>query len=386
MRIAYLQSMKTSLSGTGGHIHVSQVAEKLLERGHTLYSNIPDESDRFIRLNPKEFFLRGDEIEIFYVRIHGSAWNDHLTLYREANWEAPCIWEVNAPLEELRVKGASNAAIARLFKTRKKLASKLVDGAICVSSEMADYARSALGIKKTIVIPNGSDPDLFSPRKNNDVFDCGKFTILWAGSPEYNWQGLERIVEVARTIDSVDPDIVVAVTAEGESKKNLRYLGRIPYSEMPGYMASADIGLCIYQDIDFYHSFFFSPLKLYDYMASGLPVIGSRAGQIDHVITQCKSGLLTDNSVEDLIKKILYLKRNAEVRDRMSLNARNSIETTYNWKTVAYKTEQFLNEIIDAYQSPKAHFHPIFLRYILWSYRFKSAAIDATVTSPTRRK
>ena len=78
----------------------------------------------------------------------------------------------------------------QLMETRKKIASEMVDGAICVSSEMAEYAREELGINKTVVIQNGSDPAMFSPsKKRANIFDHRKFIVIWAGSTEYIWQG-----------------------------------------------------------------------------------------------------------------------------------------------------------------------------------------------------
>ncbi len=189
MNIAFLTNIATSPDKPGGHIHVTQVANNLLQRGHTLYSNISNESDRFVKLSEEEFYICGGEIEAFYIRLHGSPNNDELTRFRAANPAAPCIWEINAPLEELRTHGASEEVIQEKNKRRKDFA-KMVDAAVCVSSEMEEYARDFLGIKKTFVVQNGSDPVMFTPEKReNRLYGKAAFTVLWSGSPEYSWQG-----------------------------------------------------------------------------------------------------------------------------------------------------------------------------------------------------
>lgn len=153
LRIAYLTNILTSTTNSGGSVHVSQVANRLMKRGYILYTNLRNESDNFVKFTAKDFFKKGKDIDIFYVRMDGFAEKDELILLRKANPFAPCIWEVNAPLEELRTVGILEEKIQNYNIRRKKLA-RMVDAAICVSDEMEKYARNELGIKKTFVIPN----------------------------------------------------------------------------------------------------------------------------------------------------------------------------------------------------------------------------------------
>jgi glycosyltransferase involved in cell wall biosynthesis len=346
MRIAFLTGMATSPTKPGGYVHVTQVCNNLQSLGHTLYTNLLQESNKFIRLTEDEFFKRGREIEAFYIRLHGSAWNDELTRFRSANLDAPCIWEVNAPLEELRMRGVPEKEIFKKNKRRKELA-KMVDAAVCVSLEMEEYAKDFLGIKKTFVVQNGTDPEMFTPAKREkDLYRQTDFKVLWSGSPEYAWQGLEIVQELAEKLKVVDRSILVAATAEGTSTENLVYLGSLPYSEMPRYMASADVGLCIYKEIDFFDKFFFSPLKLYDYMASGLPIIGSNIGQIKLVLEEYKSGVLTDTTVDDLIEKVMYVKNNRAEAYEMGKNGRRAAVERHNWRNVALRLEEIILSLI----------------------------------------
>lgn len=346
MRIAFLTGMTTSTSKAGGHVHVTQVGNNLQSLGHTLYTNLLQESDKFIRLTEDEFFKRGREIEAFYIRLHGSASNDELTRFRLANPDAPCIWEVNSPLEELRMSGVPEEEIFKRNERRKELA-KLVDAAVCVSFEMEEYARRFLGIEKTFVVNNGTDPEMFTPAKREeDLYRRTDFKVLWSGSPEYGWQGLEIAQNLAEKLKVVDRSILVAVTAEGKSTENLLYLGSLPYYEMPRYMASADVGLCIYKNIDFFEKFFFSPLKLYDYMASGLPVIGSNLGQIKLVLEEYENGVLTDTTVDDLIEKVIYVKNNRAQAYEMGKNGRRAVVERHNWRNVALRIEEIILSLI----------------------------------------
>src|SRR5262249_50545023 len=145
MRIAYLQNTPTTAEGAGASVHVAQLAKQLLARGHVLFSNLPDESEQFVRLSAEELAARALEIDIFYIRIHGPKSNDAFTPLRLANPGAPCVWEVNAPLDERRTSGVRGFRLWRHKRRRRRLA-RLVTGAICVSDELERYARSELGI------------------------------------------------------------------------------------------------------------------------------------------------------------------------------------------------------------------------------------------------
>jgi glycosyltransferase involved in cell wall biosynthesis len=344
MRIAFLTDVPSNIAGQGGgHVHVSQVAKRLINRGHQLYTNLQSEQAPLVKLTERGFLKRGKEIDVFYIRIDGWADRDRLTLLRQANAYAPCIWEVNAPVEELRTYGKSEGEIEKLNMRRKKLAG-MVDVAICVSDEMEEYARDYLGIKSTFVVPNGSDPQLFNPGKGDKALrGKTKFRVLWAGSPKYRWQGLRLVQQLAETLrEKKLDDIILAATAEGKSSENLLYLGHVPYHDMPRHIASADAGLCIYEDIGYYERFYFSPLKLYDYMASGIPVIGTNVGQIKHVIEEQRNGLLTDNAIDDLTEKIVFLKDNPDAAREMGLRGREAVLGKYNWDKVVLQTEAIL--------------------------------------------
>ncbi|MBA4373995.1 MAG: hypothetical protein C0402_14185 [Thermodesulfovibrio sp.] len=354
LSIAYLTNISAKFTGSGGSVHVSQVAENLIKGGHLLFTNLPSEPGPFIKLTRRDFLNRGEEIGVFYIRIDGGSHNDELTLLRMSNAYAPCVWEVNAPLEELRTLGKSEELLRKSNMRRKKLA-RLVDAAICVSDEMAEYARDELGIKEIFVVPNGSDTERFSPEKRDEaIYDRSRYKVLWSGSPNYGWQGLNIVRELARKCrDKGIDDLLFIVTADGVSTDNIHYLGHIPYAEMPRYIASADLGLCLYGDIDYYRKFYFSPLKLYDYMASGIPVIGTKAGQIKMVIEEQRNGLLTDNAIDDLIDKIQFLKKNSALAVEMGTRGRQAVLEKYNWGNVAIRTESILTGVIERHKADR---------------------------------
>jgi glycosyltransferase involved in cell wall biosynthesis len=343
MDIAYLTNVSIRSDAAGGNIHVARVAEGLARRGHRILTNLPDEPEIYGgRIGGTG--RKAVRPEAFCIRIDGWPERDTLTLYRRINRKAPCIWEVNAPVEELRTQNAPEERIARLNRRRRILA-RLVDAAVCVSEEMEGYARAFLGLDRTYVVPNGSDPHAFSPdRRDPSLFGDGRFKAIWCGSVEYRWQGINLVRRVAERLREVDREILLLATAEGPSTENLRCLGRIPYSEMPRYIASADVGLCLYEEVDFYPGFYFSPLKLFDYMACGLPIVGSDVGQIRRVLAESGGGILTGTDVDGVVDALRLLKRDRRLRQDMGGRGREAVIARYNWDAVASRTEEILEE------------------------------------------
>lgn len=342
MNIAYLTNMLSKPTDSGGNIHVMQVADHLLAKGHRLYTNLQHEREDFVKFDPNDLDKLGAEIDVFYIRIHGHHKNDELTKLRHSNPSAPCIWEINAPLEELMVNGVSLAEFQKLDQVRKDFA-KLVDGAICVSHEMEDYAISQLGIPFTACVPNGSDLEKFKYRPENRESDS--FKVIWVGSPKFPWQGYNTVKKAAEITYGKDSSIKFIVTAEGESTPNVEFVGHVPYQDLPTLMATADVGLCIYEEISFYKEFFFSPLKMYDYMASGLPIIGTNLGQIRKVVQETKNGLLVNN-IDELVQSILHMKSHPELSVTYGTRSRAAAETYYNWERVSSEVERFLKKVI----------------------------------------
>jgi glycosyltransferase involved in cell wall biosynthesis len=345
VNIAFLTAIDTRSIKGGGAVHAGQVSRGLLKNGHRLYTNITDESGDFRKFRHANIREISKDIQVFYIRIDGDPEKDSWTLYRRYNPNAICIWEINAPVEELRTRNITEQIIG-VYNKKRRLLAKLVDAAICVSDEMGAYARDDLGIEKVFVVPNGSDHEMFSPeRMDRCLFDPEKFKIIWTGSPEYNWQGLQIVQEVAEKMHSIDRNILFIVTAEGSSKENILYIGKVPYKEIQKYIASVDAGFCVYDRLGYYKEFYFSPLKLYDYMSCAIPVIGSDVGQIKHVIEENRNGLLVENCIEDMIRKIMYLKSNINIRKEMGERGRKAVLEKYNWSNVVSKTENIMMDV-----------------------------------------
>ena len=357
MNIGYFARRNWYPPTAGSSVHVYQVARKLSERGHQLHSLRPDIRDPSVQVyRRRELFGFLGSIDVIYIRIFG-AWRTGKFGLLKWLRRRPCpvVWEINAPLEEYMLTGRTRQQIRRLHQHRRLLA-RLVDAAICVSQPLADYATRNWGIRQCHPIPSGSDTQMFSPAARDraaysEFGDCYK--VVWAGSPQYPWQGAPFVREIAGRMQAADPDVRFVVIGPDKTWRkfpslpdNLIVCGPKPYFDMPRYLASADVGFCPCLDDDLGVGFYRSPLKLFDYMASGLPMIASDNDATRAILRNGESGLLTANRVDDVVQAILQLKHDPAAAARLGEAARAEAERYYNWDRVAEQTECILQSLI----------------------------------------
>src|SRR5207244_963195 len=144
------------------------------------------------------------------------------------------------------------------------------------------------------VVPNGVNPDRFP---ENLAATCpslpGVFTVGFVGSLK-PWHGLPVLVEAFDLLHWVDNNTRLLIVGDGPERAGLEaelkargllsavhFTGAVDPAEVPGLLASIDAAVAPYASRA---SFYFSPLKVYEYMAAGLSVVASKVGQLDGLI------------------------------------------------------------------------------------------------------
>ncbi len=115
-----------------------------------------------------------------------------------------------------------------------------------------------------------------------------------------------------------------------ESDEMIRYIGKIGRKEINELYGNSRAGLLLYQPAQ--NHFEAQPIKMFEYMAAGLPVIASGFPLWRRIIKREKCGLCADCTKPGEVKKaILFLLNNLEEAQQMGRNGRKAAECYYNW-------------------------------------------------------
>jgi glycosyltransferase involved in cell wall biosynthesis len=147
------------------------------------------------------------------------------------------------------------------------------------------------------------------------------------------WHGLETVAAAWRLMGDAAPVLVVAGDA-GQASGVLEeagavLLGPIPHCQVPAVLAEADIGLAPYaRDAPDW----FSPLKVFEYMAAGLAVVAGELPATRELVSGEHALLVPCGDPEALAAAVAGLAVDAPLRERMGSNARALVAGEHTWR------------------------------------------------------
>jgi glycosyltransferase involved in cell wall biosynthesis len=365
MRVVYLcADPGIPLLGTkGASVHLRSLAAALAGRGNEVTlvcrrldgEDTPPSAVRVERLPPVE----EEQAEWMRTLLGGTTADVVLERYSLDSGPglqaARClgvryVLEVNAPLveEAARYRGLSDTA-ARLQRERSLIASS--DRVIAVSSGIRAHAlASGAAAGRVRVIPNGVDLALFRragrERVRAGLGLAGKTVVGFAGSLK-PWHGVLDLVAAFACLtgpvhlllvgDGPEREAVATASARLGLQGRVTLTGAVPHTCVPDYLAAMDVGVAPYLPQE---RFYFSPLKVAEYMAAGLPVVASDQGDLAATLGQ--AGLVVPaGDTARLIGALRQLVGDEPARRRLGRAAR-ARAVGLSWNRVAWRVEKAL--------------------------------------------
>jgi len=189
----------------------------------------------------------------------------------------------------------------------------------------------------------------------------GRVPVLFSGSFR-RWHGVLDIPEIARRALARAPELKFVLLGEGDVladvrsavsaaglEKDVVVAGSIPYAEMPAAVASCAIGIAPY-DADAYpplarFGFFWSPLKVFEYLASGLPVVLFGYEGLREHAGEAERGLaVPPRDLEAFAAAVASLARDAGARRAMGEAGRAYVRASHGWADHVGWLEERLRE------------------------------------------
>jgi glycosyltransferase involved in cell wall biosynthesis len=147
------------------------------------------------------------------------------------------------------------------------------------------------------------------------------------------WHGIETVAAAWRLMGDAAPVLVVAGDA-GQAAGLLEragavLLGPIPHCQVPAVLAEADIGLAPYaRDAPDW----FSPLKVFEYMAAGLAVVAGEPPAASKLVSGEHALIVPGGDPEALAAAVAGLAVDASLRERMGSSARAFVAGAHTWR------------------------------------------------------
>ena len=343
----------------GTHVHKYQLTKNLRALGYQITAFSPDQNPDVEHIPKRPFsVLRAvRDSNVIYVRTgEGISDATRLTspLFRKLiPRQTVVIWEMNLDIKlKVRRKPRTDRDVSRDLRVLRRQAER-VDAAICVTQSIAEQAHELLGIEHVYTIQNGSDPDLFHPDLPRLSFaeessSPEAMNIAWIASEENAIHDSKLVVELALLID--EKRLPVRIHAMGETAAlfpspvpaSVTIHGPVSYLDLPRYLASMDAGLVVY-NIQYDGG---SPLKLFDYCASGCVPFCSPGQAIEEVLAESCAGYVQWWTAESLCSELEKLGADPMKLSKMSAKARELVEKNYNWKSIALRTDEIIRESV----------------------------------------
>lgn len=255
------------------------------------------------------------------------------------------LLEVNAPLieEQAAHRALVHREVAEFVAQRAFAAASRL---IAVSEPLARHlSRSAAARGRVRVIPNAIDPARFPAHTRATRRVAEAFTVGFLGGLR-PWHGLSLLAESFARLHARVPAARLLVVGDGPERgafesalaargvsHRVELTGAVAPDEVPGLLASMDAAVAPYEP---HPQFYFSPLKIYEYMAAGLPVVASRVGQVAEAIHHGETGLLCRAGDADGIAEALTrLAHEPGLRARLGAIARQNVLAHHTWGAVA---------------------------------------------------
>lgn len=117
------------------------------------------------------------------------------------------------------------------------------------------------------------------------------------------------------------------------------YRAWLPYSEMISTLYKGSIGIIVPHPIERYKTNY--PVKLFEYMAAGMPVIASAEGESATFVREGDAGIVVDPlKPQEIAKAIVALVTNPEGAAVMGSRGRKLIFEKYNWEAESQRLIQ----------------------------------------------
>lgn len=365
-RLTYLTHQSTS-EGQAAHAHVHEIVKGLAANGWSTWVVKPRYRPpspsavarlmQFARIQATAVagLRRGDA---FYIRSHFAA----LPVARLARvLRTPVVQEVNGPHADALLAWPGLRRVRPVLELVNRSQLRMADAVITVTPQLVSWIQRDAGVDRVHLVPNGADTELFVPRLPAPPGLPKRYVVFFGALAP--WQGIAVALEATRSPQWPE-GVALVVVGDGQLRGEVEeasadgravYLGRQPYREIPAIVGNAlaslvPMPLVAHGQNDTgsrdHSESGLAPLKLYESMACGVPVIASNLPGLSDTIRHADCGVLVSpGNADELAEAVRSLDASPLAAREMGERGRESAVREHSWRGRADDTAAILRAI-----------------------------------------
>jgi glycosyltransferase involved in cell wall biosynthesis len=294
--------------------------------------------------------------DVVYIRTHFAALPTAL-LARARH--ALVVQELNGPVDDAFDAWPALRRIPGLITWLVRTQLRAADAIVVVTPGLATYATELTGkTTRCYVVGNGADTNLFQPVHDVQTSPGNPYAVFVGALA--SWQGVNVILDAAASgAWPSGVDLVIAgdgreggrVSSAVAACPRIRWLGTIPYRQSADLVAGSIAALVPKLDSSA-SRFGLSPLKLFEAMASGVPVVVSDLPGLRDVVQAHDCGLIVQpGDAEALASAVRQMAGDRARACAMGQNGRRAALAEYSWSSRAGQTEKVFLELAERKRS-----------------------------------
>jgi glycosyltransferase involved in cell wall biosynthesis len=379
MRILYC-AIDQHVPGTkGGSVHVEEVARGLAALGHEVHvltgagdGPFPPGPVEWHRLAPpfgrrQLRLLRSADVYVAAVRVRPDAVIERYYNFGGEGIRAArhvgarAVLEVNAPVIDYPRSPKRLLDRVLLVEPMRRWREWQCRAADLIVTPSAAILPAWLEREKIVEIEWGADTDRFRPGATGRVPFTrapGDVIALFAGAFR-PWHGADKLVEaIARLRARGEAHVKAVLVGDGpelrrvraaaEGLEGVQFTGAIAHDQMPACLAAADIGVAPFDPsahAPLALGFYWSPLKVFEYMAAGLPVAAPAIDRLDRIVRDGREGILYDGREPAGLADALLRLSDPALRATLGAAGRARAVAEFSWVAHCRKLDEAIRQV-----------------------------------------
>jgi glycosyltransferase involved in cell wall biosynthesis len=365
VRILYSAIDQTVPGTFGGAVHVQSVAEGLAALGHEVHAltakgapewprdgvhwhdvEAPGGRPQFRLLAARDVtrVARAVEPDIVVERYHNFGGEGMLAARATG---ARYVLEVNAPIVDYPGSPKARVDRALVVQPMRRWRDRQVRAADLIVSPSTAILPPWVPASRVLEVEWGADTARFRPDAAGQLaWHRGStgMTAIFAGAFR-PWHGAVQLVEAIRLLRARGvADVRAVLVGDGperaaaqEAARGLGevvFTGALAHARMPAALAAADVGVApfdVARHPPLQLGFYWSPLKVFEYMASGLPVVAPALPRLRSLVADGVEGVLYEPATPAALAGALASLRDPGRRAQLGAAARLRAERDYSW-------------------------------------------------------